>query len=301
VKLHNVTSVTNRDTNQSFDNYWDNSTRGYETQAITYSPNYRELRGTADYRIESRVRAAVYDESNVTELRLAEGHQPIVADEDEDDDMAAINLVLIDGDLQAVDSDAQSVIPERVTESTTITVENDSNTGPITLELPTGLREDNWNTSQKDSILHQPYENGSVESVTFDQDENTATATLNGSMEYNLTLHKVDVGSGATDPEPTYLRNRSFDDSTLELSFEVRDKFNDRVEESVYWVFNGTPEDAIKQNVTDGKETVTLDGVSNEDNDELTFDSDERCGVALVDPEATTPEPYQEINMTGRC
>jgi len=177
-----------------------------------------------------------------------------------------------------------------------IEVENGSNTGPITLQLPTELGEDHWNTSDSEDILT---EQGNVENISVNG--GTATIRLNGSETYDLTIHKVDVGSGATDPEPTYLRNRSFDDSTLELSFEVRDKFNDRVEESVYWVFNGTPEDAIKQNVTDGKETVTLDGVSNEDNDELTFDSDERCGVALVDPEATTPEPYQEINMTGRC
>ncbi|MFO7833659.1 MAG: hypothetical protein R6V31_06295 [Halohasta sp.] len=280
VELHNVTAVT--DTNQSFDNYWNNSTRTYETQALTYSPNYRELRGTADYRIEYGILAALYNESNTTELRLAEGHQPII-------DGNEINLVVIDGELQSVDTDAQSVIPERVTNETTIEVENDSNTGPITLELPTALGEDHWNESDPDGML---YEQENVENVSV-SDEN-ATIRLKGKKEYKLTVHKVNVGSDAAEPEPTYLRNRSFDDSSLELKVDVRDQFNNRVDEPVdVWLFNGTPEDAVEDEI-DGKKTITL-------SDELTFGDDERCGVALVDPDEETPEPHQEINMTGAC
>ena len=283
VRLHNVTSVTHPDTNQSFDNYWDNSTRTYEAQAITYSPNYRVLRGTADYQIEYGMLAAEYDESNTTELRLAEGHQPIVTDEDETDGVSDINLVLIDGDLQSVDTDTESVIPERATESTEVTVTNGSNDGPITLELPTELPADSWEPGRNESI--------------FDDDEyaknvsvsgGTATIQLNRSKTYNLTIHKVDVGAGASEPEPTYLQNSSYSGSDLE--FKIRDQFNDPVEESVdVWVFNGSG--AVAENSTGKsriKKSVALDGV------------DDPCGIALDDDIGSTVA-YERINATEAC
>ena len=280
VRLHNVTSVTHPDTNQSFDNYWDNSTRTYTTQAITYSPNYRELRGTADYRIEYGMLAALYDESNVTELRLAENHHPIINGDE-------IELVVIDGDLQSVDTDAQSVIPERVTESkTTIEVANGSNTGPITLELPTELNEDHWNTSDPEDILN---DQDHVENVLVS--DGNATIRFNGSETYELTIHKVDVGSDATNPEPTYLQNVSYSGSDLE--FKIRNEFNDPVEESVdVWVFNASGS-------VDEKSTTELEKLENNRSVRLTG-VDSPCGIALDDDIGTTTA-YERINATGDC
>ncbi|WP_253738907.1 hypothetical protein [Halohasta salina] len=277
VRLHNVTAVT--DTNQSFDNYWDNTTRSYEAQAITYSPNYRVLRGTADYRIEYGMLAAEYDESNTTELRLAENHQPII-DGDE------IELVVIDGDLQSVDTDAESVIPERVTESTEIEVTNDSNTGLITLELPTGLGEEQWNTTDPDDILHSEQE---VENVSVN--DGNATIRLNSSTNYTLTIHKVDVGSGPTEPEPTYLQNVSY--SGTDLKFKIRDRFHDPVDEGVdVWVFNASGD-------VDEKSTAELENPASNRSVRLTG-VDSPCGIALDDNIGTT-EAYERINATGAC
>ena len=280
VRLHNVTSVTHSDTNQSFDNYGDNSTRTYTTQAITYSSNYRELRGTADYRIEYGMLAALYDESNVTELRLAENHHPIINGDE-------IELVVIDGDLQSVDTDAQSIIPERVTESkTTIEVENGSNTGPITLELPTELTDDHWNTSDPEDILS---EQGNVENVSVNG--GTATIRLNGSETYELTIHKVDVGSSASEPEPTYLQNVSYSGSDLE--FKIRNEFNDPVEESIdVWVFNASGS-------VDEKSTTELEEPENNRSVRLTG-VDSPCGIVLDDDIGTTTA-YERINATGAC
>ena len=280
VRLDNVTSVIHPDTNQSFDNYWDNSTRTYTTQAITYSPNYRELRGTADYRIEYGMLAALYDESNVTELRLAENHHPIINGDE-------IELVVIDGDLQSVDTDAQSIIPERVTESkTTIEVENGSNTGPITLELPTELTDDHWNTTDPEDILS---EQGNVENVSVNG--GTATIRLNGSETYELTIHKVDVGSSASEPEPTYLQNVSYSGSDLE--FKIRNEFNDPVEESIdVWVFNASGS-------VDEKSTTELEEPENNRSVRLTG-VDSPCGIALNDDIGTTTA-YERINATGAC
>ena len=286
VRLHNVTSVTHPDTNQSFDNYWDNSTRTYTTQAITYSPNYRELRGTADYRIEYGMLAALYDESNVTELRLAENHHPIVTDDDETDGVADIDLVLIDGDLQSVDTDAESVIPERATESTEVTVTNGSHDGPITLKLPTELPADTWELGRNSSVFD---DTEYVENVSV-SDGNT-TIQLNGTeedgspREYNLTVHKVDVGSGATEAEPRYLQNVSYDDPTL--NFTVRDRFNDPVEEEVdVWVSNETGP-IIKNSTSDSQiKSVNISVI------------DDPCGVVLNDEFG---ESYEQINVTGAC
>lgn len=271
LRLHNVTAISNPETNQSFDNYWNNETRSYTTQAITYQPNYRELRGTADYRIEHGILAAEYPET--TQLRVADNHQPIIEDNE-------ISLVVLDGTLQSIDVDTESIIPERVTDSTKITVTNDSNTGPITLELPTGLTEDNWNTSRNNSVL---YGQNNVENVSVSG--GTAEIQLNGSQNYTLNLHKVDVTADTTDPVPTYLQNVSYDGS--DVSFRIRDEFNDQVDESVsVWVFNATR--SLKREIDDGNGTVTLS------------DSDNDCGVSLEEDvgDATS---YETINVTDSC
>lgn len=276
VRLHNVTAVT--DTNQSFDNYWNNTTATYESQAITYEPNYRELRGAADYRIEYGMLAAEYDNSNITELRLAENHQPII-DGDE------IELVVIDGELQSVDTNAESVIPERVTGSTELTVRNATNTSGITLELPTALSDDHWNTSDPEAAL---YGQENVESVSVN--DGTATIRLDSSTQYSLTIHKVIVGSAATEPEPTYLQNVSYSGS--ELGFTIRDQFNDPVAEPVdVWVFNASGavnETSTERESPENDRSVQLDGV------------DDPCGVALDDDIGAT-EPYERITVTGAC
>jgi len=269
LRLHNVTAISNPDTSQSFDNYWNNETRSYTTRAITYRPNYRELRGTADYRIEYGILAAQYPE--ITQLRIADNHQPIIEGNE-------ISLVVFDGELQSVDVDTESVIPERVTESTDITVTNDSNTGPITLELPTGLSEDNWNTSRNSSILHGEK---NVENVSVSG--GTAKIRLNGTKEYTLTLHKIDLTADATAPSPTYLQNDSYDGN--DLSFQIRDEFNDPVEESVsVWVFNSTR--SLEREVDGGAGTVTL--------------SSSDCGVSLEE-DVGDAAPYETINVTESC
>lgn len=273
LQFHNVTAVQNPDTNQSFDNYWANETRNYTTQTITYQPNYREYRGAADYRIEYGILAALYDET--TELRLAERHEPVI-------DGTNISIVVFDGELQEIDSETTTVIPERVTDTTTINVTNATNTSAITLELPTGLTEANWNTSNPDSAL---YNETAVDNVSVSG--GVAEIQLNGTMNYSLTLHKVDVGAGATPPEPTYLRNRSYDGSAV--TFQIRDAFNDRVDEQVtIWPYNST------ENVTDpdgfevenGETSYTLTGTE--------------CGVSLEEdvPNATS---YERINVTDAC
>jgi len=173
------------------------------------------------------------------------------------------------------------VIPERATESTEVTVTNGSNDGPITLELSTELPADSWKPGRNESVFNDDEYAKNV-SVSGE----TATIQLNSSKTYNLRIHKVDIGSGASEPEPTYLQHVSYDDP--DLNFTVRDQFNDPVEESVdVWVFNDTEvaetstEEAIEK-------SVALDEV------------DDPCGVALDDDIGSTVT-YERINATGAC
>ena len=262
IQFHNVTAVEDPDTNQSFDNYWRNETRNYTTRAISYSPNYRELRGTADYRIEYGVLAAQYPEN--TQLNIAESHQPIIGDTD-DDGVTEIEIVLVDGELQTVSPDTKPVIPDRVTDSTTIAVTNATNTSSITLDLPTGLSNATWNTSNPDSIL---YDQPTVDNVTVTEDD-IAEIQLNATTEdgsprvYELTLHKVDLGINATAPTPHYLRNVSYNGT--HATFQVRDEFNDRVDRPVDgWVYNSSNNETAEDDfeIIDGERTYDTTGLT---------------------------------------
>lgn len=271
LQFHNVTAVEDPDTNRSFDNYWRNETRNYTTRAITYSPNYRELRGTADYRLEYGVLAAQYPET--TQLRLADRHHPVV-------DGTEIDLVLVDGDLQEISPDTETVIPERVTDTTTITITNATNTSSITLDLPTELPAENWNTSNPDSVL---YNEPNVDDVSVAN--GNVSIQLDNSTDYELTLHKVDIGSGTTEPEPTYIRNVSYDGT--ESTFQVRDEYNDLADETVeVSVYNATYNVTRNVSVVGGEHALTPTG--------------DECGVSL-DPDVVNATAYERLNITDTC
>ena len=290
LQFHNVTAVEDPDTNQSFDNYWNNTTRRYDTQAITYSPNYRELRGTADYRLEYGVLAAQYSDSEITQPRIADSHQPIINDTD-DDTVTEITLVVIDGDLQQISPDTEPVIPDRVTDSTTIRVTNATNTSSITLRLPTGLSKAMWNTSNPNSILYnQPAVadisvNGGVAEIQLD------AITEDGSARpYDLTLHKVDVGINATAPTPHYLRNVSYNGT--HATFGVRDEFNDRVDRPVDgWVYNGSNNETAEDDfeIIDGQRTYNTTGLSDSS---LCF---------TIEEDEVNASAYETIDINGGC
>jgi hypothetical protein len=288
LQFHNVTAIEDPSTNQSFDNYWRNETRNYSTRAITYSANYRELTGTADYRIEYGVLAAQYSDN--TQLGLADNHQPIIGDMD-DDGVTEIEVVVVDGDLQKISSDTEPVIPERLTASTTVTVTNATNTSSITLELPTGLPAENWNTSNSNSVL---YDRPDVENVTVRDDPDVsgdvAEIRLSNDTDYDLVLHKVDVGLDATAPTPTYLQNVSYDGT--DATFIVRDEFNDRVDRPVDgWVYNSTDNETAEDDfeITDGKRTYDTSGIAD---DSLCF---------TIEEDVVNATAYETINISGGC
>lgn len=272
VALHNISAVDDG-VSGSYDNYWNNDTRSYSTSAITYTIDYTELRGTGDYRLEYGSIAAQYP--NITQLRHDDIHQPIV-------DGTEIDLVLYDGDLQAVHPNAETVLPYRATESSTVPVTSDTDSEYIVLELPTQLSEDSWNMSESGSML---YGEEFVEDVEHNGD--TVVVYLDGSEEYDMTIHKVDVAGGADDPAPRYLKNQSLDGS--ESTFQIRTQYNDLPDETVdVAVFNSTNDITRELSVDEGEETFSL----NEQNDE--------CGVSL-DSDIDDANSFERLNITDPC
>ncbi|TQQ81934.1 hypothetical protein [Halonotius roseus] len=230
--IDNADAVSDDD---SFGNYWNGTTRSYTTRAITYEPAYRELDATPDYRIEHGVLAAQYDSE--ARIELAANRQPVVDDTE-------ISLLVVDGELAATGIDTESFVVERVTESTTVDVEASSD--PIRLRLPTQLSAETW----RDTILEGE---ATVNSVAVADD--VATVTLDRSETYELTVHKIDIGTNTTEPSATYLRNAA--DAEWEFPVDVRNRYNDRVADATtIWVYTEGDYDSPNTSFTipDGSE-----------------------------------------------
>lgn len=213
--IDNAAAVT--DTG-SFDTYWNGTTHSYDTRAITYEPAYRELGATPRYRLAHGVLAAHYESD--TRIDLAANRQPVVDDTE-------ITLFVVDGELAASGIDTESVVPERVTESTTVAIE--ASGGPIRLRLPTQLSAATW----RETILN---EQSTVDSVAVTGD--VATITLDDTETYELTIHKLAIGAAPTARSPTYLRNASAD-ANWGFPVDVRGQYNDRIDDpTTVWIYN---------------------------------------------------------------
>jgi len=222
--IDNAAAVT--DTG-SFDSYWNGTTRGYRTRAITYAPSYRELDAAPRYRIEHGVLAARHRTAN--RIELAETRQPIVDDTE-------ITLLVVDGELAATGVDTESIVVERVTASTTVDIEASGD--PIRLRLPTHLSAATW----RNTILAGQ---SAVDSVTVAGD--VATVTLVPTETYELSIHKLTVGTNTSPPSATYLRNASGG----EYTFDVRTEYNDPVDAATtVWLYTDSNYDAPETSFT---------------------------------------------------
>ena len=202
----------------AFDTYWNGTTRSYTTRAITYEPAYRELDTAPRYRLEHGVLAAQHDSES--RIEIADNRQPVVDDTD-------LSVLVVDGEVAAAGTGTEPVVPERVTESTTVAIEASGN--PIRLRLPTQLSAETW----RETILDGQ---ATVDSVAVAGD--VVTITLKSSETYDLTLHKIDTGTNTTEPSPTYLRNAS-DADDWSFPVDIRDRYNDRIDDpTTVWVYN---------------------------------------------------------------
>ncbi|MFB6292759.1 MAG: hypothetical protein ABEH60_00670 [Halonotius sp.] len=213
VRIENAAGVTS---SQSFDNYWTGATRTYATRALSYRPTYRELDDAPTARIEYGM--LVTDYSGDARVDLADGRDPIV-------DGTEITIPVLAGEFDVRSRNTESLVVERVTDATAVPVADDGN--PIRLRMPTTLPATVW---REEIVGDEP----TVDSVSVSG--GVATITLDGSQTYELTVHRVVVGTSTSTPTPTYLRNTTA--AGWPYPFDVRDRFNDRVHESTtIWVY----------------------------------------------------------------
>lgn len=230
-----IENATAADESASFNNYWDTTTRSYTTRGIQYHIGYQELQETPNYTFEYGLAVAEFEET--TQIR-SPVDQPLI---DSSGDETEISLVTYDGELTKRSPATETIVVERVTESTTVAVEADSSTEPITLRLPTALDNDTWNKTLR------PDEQPAIEAWSHEAD--TVSIEFDPEADYALTVHKIDVGPNAMQPEPTYLREVGKE--TDEITVDVRTEYNDPVDETVAaWVFaeneTVTPEDTVQ-------------------------------------------------------
>lgn len=213
------------------DNYW-NATQSFDAHALTYEANYREYRNGPTTRYENGV---LYNEFDSGATLLLGEHRPV--------DGRTIDLQMLDGDLSR-SSDGSLSLDLRPTSAPARTVSLRSRDGsPLVLRLPTTLDE----TTLREEVFAgqiDPPGDGVDEPTKYVRSVSTsggvATITLEGStpsgdvIEYRFRMSEV--GFGATTPEePAYVTAVGdtsptvANDSTADLTAEVRDKYNNPV------------------------------------------------------------------------
>jgi|APHM01.1.fsa_nt_gi hypothetical protein len=213
VRIENAAGVT---TTQSFDTYWTGATRTYATRALSFRPTYRELDGAPTYRIEYGMLVTNY--SGDASVDLADGRDPLV-------DGTEITVPIVAGDLDMRSRGTESLVVERVTQGTTVSVADDGN--PIRLSLPTTVPAETW----REKIVG---DEATVDSVSVSG--GVATITLDASKTYELTLNRIVAGTSTSKPTATYLRNTTA--AGWPYPFDVRDRYNDRVHEpTTIWAY----------------------------------------------------------------
>jgi FlaG/FlaF family flagellin (archaellin) len=207
--------------------YWTGTARRFQTRSLVYAPAYNEYPNAPTTVHEGW---AVYDRFDGTTRPL--GDHGLV-------DGRRITLVTLDGRVAAsarsVPLDVSPVsAPTRV-----VTVRD--NGDPVTLTVPTGLTEDDWAALLEDE-LDLSADPGNDRYVTGLDCQRSPpapcgrlTVTLEAGATYELRLGKVSLGSGADEPEATYLVDVAGDGTSVpeggsrKLTVEVRDRFDNRV------------------------------------------------------------------------
>jgi len=273
----NITIENANATEEKFRNYWNSSeTRNYTTSSIRYEIDYRELQDTPSFTFEYGFAVAEFE--NTTQEQSPLG-QPVINGND-------ISLIVYDGELAERSSTTESIVVENVTNTKTVEINNDSSPGPITLTLPTELDEETWNETV------EPDSEPNIKN--WSHDTGTVSFELEDDQDYTITVHKVDVGSNATEPEPTYLRE--LDQNPGEnVTVDVRTEFNEQTDETVgAWVYNETnsddPVDTLR--IPPEEFTYKTDHLDDEEPACLTIEED-------VDDDASSYETLDIKNETG--
>jgi len=219
----NAQAVGNSETRD----YWDGGTnRTFETDSLTYDPNYNVYQNPPETVVASTVAYNSFDSG--TTLALSE--QSVV-------DGRTLSFVALQGNFQRSQSGAVSVDPEAVSRATrTVSVTNDTGTDPVVLTVPTTLSVSTWEDLLADEIDGSNVTtNGEYVHDVRAGSGDTVEIELERGPTYNLRLAKVGVGTGYDEPDPAYITEvkaptGSIDNgTTYPFTMEVRDPYNNPV------------------------------------------------------------------------
>jgi hypothetical protein len=198
--------------------YWDGSTRRFDTSRLVYSPDYAVYDNAPTTTYANSVVYNQFDSGRSISLsgqRLIDGN--------------TVRLVALDGELSTARSDAVSIDPQAVSASTRTVAVQSTASDPLTVTVPTTLGQSTW-----DQLLEDETDtDGSVEDATVDTDADTLTVTLKPGV-YELRLAKVGVGTNVGETSATYLTTvdapeSTGTESTQEFTVEVRDGYDNPV------------------------------------------------------------------------
>ena len=220
--------------------YWNGTERSFETHSVVYAPEYNEY-GSAP--------TTVFEPWTVygrTDGRtLARTATDLV-------DGRRISLVALDGRYsRSVPTSVGVQVSPTSAPVRTVTVAN--GTDPITLTVPTGIRNDTWADLLADELAG-PDSDGRVASFDCAAEPPEPCGELTLTLEpgtYELRLGEVGIGSGASEEPAAYLTDVEGNATAVtetgrqRLAVEARDRFDNPV--------SGV---SVSANVTNGTGTV---------------------------------------------
>jgi len=220
--------ISNAAANGEAGDYWEGGgdSESFTTKRVFYNPSYNVYTSAPNTTLTTGV---LYNHFSDTR---------VILDSDNVIDGRTISLVTIDGELTR-NSLSTTVTTRPLSAPTNRIAITDTGT-PITITLPTRLKQEDWDRILADEIGPGP--NQYVSSVTVDDAADTVTITLEAGNTYNLRLAKIGVGQGGTEPGSHYLTDQTGDNMSLSegsrttVTFQVRDRFNNPVSGETVWV-----------------------------------------------------------------
>jgi len=199
-----------------------NPDRLYATSGIQYTPTYSQYDVGAETWLEHGVAVRRADSGSgvgLSEQYLVDGSQ--------------LSVPVLNGSLSRSRSDRTTVPNRPVSVSeTTVEVRSDES-GPLTLVAPTRLDEPTWNRL----LASERAPDGQITDISVTGDPETDTGELRITLadgSYELAVASIGVTDSVDDPEPTYLFERTQnqtvgEEMTVPISVEVRDRYDNPI------------------------------------------------------------------------
>ena len=237
--------------------YWTNRTAtdgaiAFNTSSLRYSPDYNEFRNGPDLVYEHSLVTAEFDST-----ALGRSGQTAV-----DADRNRIRLTALDGNVDTSGVERTSLDPEALSQNRRSVRLSSTGGDPIVLELPTDV-----STDQAESLEQQWRSRlrlDTDESVSVEGD--TVRIRLNGAESYRLELGKVGVGTDTEAPNAStgYITEVSSEGGVAVA--EVRDRFNNPVEDADVAISVDGTEIRTNQTDEDGRVSYEVPSGSQEVN-----------------------------------